>query len=108
MVGDGNEQENCEELRTGTDNQPVEGAYKPAYRKRAETHRSGSALMAMDGAEETFADGLSGCTAGSDKPLEMAHLGNNSHPSARREPERSGFEPEVGVNPLRRFSKPLP
>ena len=108
MFSDGNQPENREALRTGTDDQPVESAYKPAYKELTETPYSGSAPMAMDGTEETLTDGNSGCAASSDKPMEMAHLGNNCHPSARWRPERPGFEPGVGVNPLRRFSKPLP
>jgi integrase len=108
IAGDGNQQEDREALRTGTDDQPVEGAYKPAYKKLTETPYSSSAPMAMDGTAETLSDGNPGRTASSDKSLEMAHLDNSCHLSTRSESERSGFEPEVGVNPLRRFSKPLP
>jgi len=105
-VGDGNQQENREALRTGTDDQPVEGDYRPAYKKLTETPYPSNAPVATDGTEETISDDGSDYAASSDKPLEMAHLGNNCHPSARWRPERPGFEPGVGVNPLRRFSKP--
>ena len=111
IPGIGNNGKQAEErvaLRTGRDDRPIDSAYKPAYKTLTETTYSDSGRMATNGTGQAPSDGRLGWVTGTDNPLRIEHLGNDCHQSAFRGTERSGFEPEVGVYPLQRFSKPSP
>lgn len=91
-IGNAGDQEDCVALRTGTDDRPVDGAYKPAYKKLTETAYSDSACVAATGAGQVPRQGGSGWTTGGDNSIEKEHLGNDCHLSALGRTERSGFD----------------